>query len=732
MSDTLDEIDWEWSGNDFAYSVPTIQTNYSGKGITGNWDRGTQPQVEKNMTQNFATYTIDWKPESIEWQIDGETIRTLYAKDGDNNQYQFPQTPFRFHLGVWDAGNEGVAWYTAQWAGGYTDLTKLPYSMFIKNVTITPYQSCGQYNFTDTTGSSDSVACLNNPSSSNSTAVGTGTGALPTKTEGSGGVSSTFVDPDASSPACQSDKPDFIPSAAPVPPVNYTDMDDGSGGPSGKIPSYGDDEGADDGEDEDEDEDEDDGDGYEGGFSTCSAATPENTQPGTAAGCGKYYNVKSGDTCESIAKTNGIAVDDLLDWNAQVDEMCRGLRANYAICVSAPGECDGSVETTPAPDGASMTTATIKHTSTITVFKCAPTIPNCPAKSKTVPVLETTTTEFTTVCAVSEVESISSSAAGSTVVISIGATEIPRYGTAPGFASPTEMPSEDTGSGGDENQGDYGDFDEDEDEDVPEETPAPEGEGSDEDVPEESTPPAETPDSYDEGDDEEDDVPGESTPPAETPDSYDEGDDDEEDVPADEADLDDEDEEHDEDNSDDVHTPVPPMSTTNITTIYTTVCPAEETITTSGTTITSTLSKLTTSTKTATIVTTVPISTPPPGYTSGVPISSVDIVTPPPGYTTSDCTTVYTRSARRNRRSSQAERPAFPPEPRSLLRSQLRHIKLRFPSNLRAQSRWSPALLRRLRDIPLPRSFQLMLRLAPWKVPSSRGVQRSPVPSHRN
>ncbi|CAJ2500838.1 Uu.00g036910.m01.CDS01 [Anthostomella pinea] len=44
MSDDLDEIDWEFSGNDFGQSTPTLQTNWFGKGITGIWDRGTQPR----------------------------------------------------------------------------------------------------------------------------------------------------------------------------------------------------------------------------------------------------------------------------------------------------------------------------------------------------------------------------------------------------------------------------------------------------------------------------------------------------------------------------------------------------------------------------------------------------------------------------------------------------------------------------------------------------------------
>jgi beta-glucanase (GH16 family) len=159
MSQTLDEIDWEWSGNDFAKNKSTVQTNYYGKGITGNWDRGTQPTVDFNMTQTFHTYKLDWTPDSLTWSIDGAVVRTLHAKDCDAGDHQYPQTPSRFHLGVWDGGDPDKPWYTAQWAGGYTDLTKLPYTGYVRSVTIKPLQKCYRWSFTDRSGSGASVKC---------------------------------------------------------------------------------------------------------------------------------------------------------------------------------------------------------------------------------------------------------------------------------------------------------------------------------------------------------------------------------------------------------------------------------------------------------------------------------------------------------------------------------------------------------------------------------------------
>lgn len=64
LSDDLDEIDLEFSGNNYGASGGSLQTNYFGKGITGNYDRGTQPSVS-DPTQAFHTYTIDWSPTQL-------------------------------------------------------------------------------------------------------------------------------------------------------------------------------------------------------------------------------------------------------------------------------------------------------------------------------------------------------------------------------------------------------------------------------------------------------------------------------------------------------------------------------------------------------------------------------------------------------------------------------------------------------------------------------------------
>lgn len=97
ISDDFDEIDFEWSGNNFgnsAWKAGKGQCNYFGKGVTGYYDRGQYFDVS-NPQDTFHTYGVDWSPEKLDWLVDGKVIRTFtYASSsGDKGDYQFPQTP---------------------------------------------------------------------------------------------------------------------------------------------------------------------------------------------------------------------------------------------------------------------------------------------------------------------------------------------------------------------------------------------------------------------------------------------------------------------------------------------------------------------------------------------------------------------------------------------------------------------------------------------------------------
>ncbi|KAK5063193.1 hypothetical protein LTR84_005270 [Exophiala bonariae] len=162
MSDDLDEIDWEWSGNNFAQNKGQVQTNFFGKGIAGNYGRGTAPPVDSPQDQ-FHSYALDWTPESLTWSIDGKNVRTLNNNHETSGEWQYPQTPSRLHLGLWCSGDpETNSGGTVGWGGGLTDFSKLPYSAFVKSVKITTPNPCSSWKYPNRfDGIYKSVQCTN-------------------------------------------------------------------------------------------------------------------------------------------------------------------------------------------------------------------------------------------------------------------------------------------------------------------------------------------------------------------------------------------------------------------------------------------------------------------------------------------------------------------------------------------------------------------------------------------
>ncbi|KAG9594945.1 hypothetical protein KCU97_g5412, partial [Aureobasidium melanogenum] len=93
--------------------------------------------------------------------------------NADNGSHQYPQTPAKFQLGIWAAGDYGNAWGTVSWAGGYTDYTQAPFTMYVKSVQITNYNPAYAYNYTDNSGSSGSIKYLSAPAVSSSSTTST-------------------------------------------------------------------------------------------------------------------------------------------------------------------------------------------------------------------------------------------------------------------------------------------------------------------------------------------------------------------------------------------------------------------------------------------------------------------------------------------------------------------------------------------------------------------------------
>ncbi|KAB8073696.1 concanavalin A-like lectin/glucanase domain-containing protein [Aspergillus leporis] len=152
QSDCLDEIDWEWLGGDNAQ----VQTNYFGKGDTTTYDRGAF-HPDPGTHDTFKTYTIDWDSHRINWQIDGNTVRTL---EEINAKGQYPQTPCYIKVGVWAGGDPSNAPGTIQWAGGPTDYSKGPFTMYVKSIKVTDYSTGTAYEYSDKSGSWKSIRAI--------------------------------------------------------------------------------------------------------------------------------------------------------------------------------------------------------------------------------------------------------------------------------------------------------------------------------------------------------------------------------------------------------------------------------------------------------------------------------------------------------------------------------------------------------------------------------------------
>ncbi|KKK21328.1 hypothetical protein ARAM_004078 [Aspergillus rambellii] len=150
-SDVLDEVDWEALGGD----TTQIQTNYFGKGDTTTYDRGSYESVASPQT-TFHTYTVDWSTSAITWSIDGAVVRTL-TYDEAKSGTRFPQTPMRLRLGIWAGGDSDNAPGTIEWAGGKTDYSAGPFTMYVKSVHIENTNPASSYTYSGNSGSWQSI-----------------------------------------------------------------------------------------------------------------------------------------------------------------------------------------------------------------------------------------------------------------------------------------------------------------------------------------------------------------------------------------------------------------------------------------------------------------------------------------------------------------------------------------------------------------------------------------------
>lgn len=150
QSDCLDEIDWEWLGGDDTQ----VQSNYFGKGITTTYNRGAFHAAPNNH-DGFHTYAIDWTADQIVWQVDGVTVRVLTVADAASGQY--PQTPMLIKVGAWSGGDPSNPEGTIEWAGGETDYSAGPFTMYCKSIQVSDYSTGTSYSYSGTSGTWQSI-----------------------------------------------------------------------------------------------------------------------------------------------------------------------------------------------------------------------------------------------------------------------------------------------------------------------------------------------------------------------------------------------------------------------------------------------------------------------------------------------------------------------------------------------------------------------------------------------
>lgn len=148
QSDDGDEIDLEWLGGDNTQ----FQSNYFSKGNVTTYDRGEFHGVQ-TPTQMFHNYTIDWSMEQTTWSLDGTVVRTLL----NTTSQGYPQTPMSIKFGIWAGGDPSNAPGTIEWAGGITDYSAGPFTMYVKQIIATDYSTGESYSYDGTSGSWESI-----------------------------------------------------------------------------------------------------------------------------------------------------------------------------------------------------------------------------------------------------------------------------------------------------------------------------------------------------------------------------------------------------------------------------------------------------------------------------------------------------------------------------------------------------------------------------------------------
>ncbi|KAH7376997.1 concanavalin A-like lectin/glucanase domain-containing protein [Plectosphaerella cucumerina] len=153
LSDTLDEVDWEWVGVNSSYAL----SNYFGKGKEIFTEGAEHPVPGAGAIDEFHNYTTVWTETRLEWFVDGQRVRVLDKANALEGGKLFPQTPMRLYLGIWAGGDPRMPEGTRAWAGGDTDYAAGPYSMHVKQVHVTDFSTGKEYAYGDDSGMWESI-----------------------------------------------------------------------------------------------------------------------------------------------------------------------------------------------------------------------------------------------------------------------------------------------------------------------------------------------------------------------------------------------------------------------------------------------------------------------------------------------------------------------------------------------------------------------------------------------
>lgn len=157
-----------------------VQTNYFRKGDTSTSGRGGV-HSSNAVDETFKTYTVEWTSTEIAWQVNGVTQRVLTASNAGDN---YPQSPMMLKIGVWSGGDSSNAAGTIAWAGGATDYSKGPFTMYVQSVAVSDYSTGTSYSYSGTSGDWTSIKAAGGTINGGPSSVDTAAPAVTSTTNG--------------------------------------------------------------------------------------------------------------------------------------------------------------------------------------------------------------------------------------------------------------------------------------------------------------------------------------------------------------------------------------------------------------------------------------------------------------------------------------------------------------------------------------------------------------------